>query len=429
VLDIKFVRENLELVREATAKRGNPFDWSRFAEIEKLRRELIFEVEQKKAARNQATEEIAAARKAGEDASARMAETRRLGDEIKQLDERLLGVDAEVRDLLLSIPNIPDAGVPVGPDETANVEVRRWGTPPDFDFAPKPHWEIGEDLRILDFERAVKLAKSRFALYRGAGAKLERALISFMLDLHAGKGYTEWLPPVLANTATLTGTGNLPKFADELFKCEMDDLYLIPTAEVVLTNLHRDETLEAAELPKHYCAFTPCFRREAGAAGRDTRGLIRLHQFNKVELVKFTSPETSFDELEGLLADASAVLEALGLAYRVVVLSTGDMGFASAKTYDIEVWMPSYDDYKEISSCSNCTDFQARRANVRYRPAPGEKSRFLHTLNGSGLAIGRTTAAVLENFQQADGSVELPEALRPYLGGATRIGADGELAG
>jgi seryl-tRNA synthetase len=429
VLDIKFVRENLELVREATAKRGNPFDWSRFAEIEKLRRELIFEVEQKKAARNQATEEIAAARKAGEDASARMAETRRLGDEIKQLDERLLGVDAEVRDLLLSIPNIPDAGVPVGPDETANVEVRRWGMPPDFDFAPKPHWEIGEDLRILDFERAVKLAKSRFALYRGAGAKLERALISFMLDLHAGKGYTEWLPPVLANTATLTGTGNLPKFADELFKCEMDDLYLIPTAEVVLTNLHRDETLEAAELPKHYCAFTPCFRREAGAAGRDTRGLIRLHQFNKVELVKFTSPETSFDELEGLLADASAVLEALGLAYRVVVLSTGDMGFASAKTYDIEVWMPSYDDYKEISSCSNCTDFQARRANVRYRPAPGEKSRFLHTLNGSGLAIGRTTAAVLENFQQADGSVELPEALRPYLGGATRIGADGELAG
>jgi seryl-tRNA synthetase len=427
LLDIKFVRDHLEVVESATAARGNPFDWARFREIEKLRRELIFEVEQKKAARNQASDEIARARKAGEDASELMAQTRALGDEIKRSDARLEEVDAEVRELLLSIPNIPDASVPVGADETANVEIRRWGTPPVFDFQPRPHWEIGESMKILDFERAVKLAKSRFALYRGAGAKLERALISFMLDLHGAKGYTEWLPPILANSATLTGTGNLPKFADELFKCEMDDLYLIPTAEVVLTNLHRDEVLDAADMPKHYCAFTPCFRREAGAAGRDTRGLIRLHQFNKVELVKFTTPETSMDELETLLADASAVLEALGLAYRVVVLSTGDMSFASAKTYDIEVWMPSYDGYKEISSCSNCTDFQARRANVRYKPAPGEKSRFAHTLNGSGLAIGRTTAAVLENCQRADGSVAVPEVLRQYLGGASEIDAGGEL--
>lgn len=427
MLDIRFVRDNLDVVKKAMADRGYAFDFERFETVEKRRRELIFEVEQKKAARNAASDEIAALKKAGEVADDQIAAMRELSDEIKGLDTELSGVEAEVSDMMLGLANIPHETVPVGPDETANVEVRRWGTPPTFDFEPKPHWELGEALRILDFERAVKLAKSRFSLYRGAGARLERALINFMLDTHLANGFTEWLPPALANSATLTGTGNLPKFADELFKCADDDLYLIPTAEVVLTNLHRDEVLDADELPKWYAAYTPCFRREAGAAGRDTRGLIRLHQFNKVEMVKFATPGTSYDELESMTASACDILERLGLAHRVIILSTGDMSFASAKTYDIEVWMPSYDGYKEISSCSNCTDFQARRCNIRYKPSPKDKSRFAHTLNGSGLAVGRTTAAILETYQHADGSVALPEVLAPYMGGASRIGADGEL--
>lgn len=428
MLDIRFVREHPDVVKKAVADRGLEFDFDHFERSEARRRELIFEVEQKKAARNAASDEIAAMRKAGEDASDRIAAMRTLSEEIKAIDAELSEVDSEVRAHMLDLPNVPHESVPVGPDETSNQEIRRWGDPPAFGFEPKSHWELGEALRILDFKRAVKLAKSRFVLYRGAGARLERALIDFMLDMHAAKGYVEWAPPVLANGETLTGTGNLPKFANELFKCRDDDLWLIPTAEAVLTNLHRDETLDVDELPKHYTAYTPCFRREAGAAGRDTRGLIRVHQFNKVELVKVTTPETSYDELESMVADATAVLEALELPYRVVVLSTGDMSFASAKTYDAEVWMPSYDDYMEISSCSNCTDFQARRANIRYKPSPNEKSRFVHTLNGSGLAIGRTTAAIMENCQQADGSIVLPEALRPYIGGAERITRAGELA-
>ncbi len=330
---------------------------------------------------------------------------------------RLGGVDERVRELLLTVPNMPDESVPVGVDEAENVEVRRWGTPREFDFEPVPHWDLGPQLGIVDFERGVKLAKSRFVVLGRDGARLNRALISFMLDTHGARGYTEWSLPALANSETLTGTGQLPKFEDDLFKTG-EGLYLIPTAEVQLTNLHRDEVLEGDELPLHYCAYTPCFREEAGSAGRDTRGMIRVHQFDKVEMVKFATPETSFNELEMMVADAENILQLLGLPYRVIVLCTGDMGFSAAKTYDLEVWLPSYDAYKEISSCSDCTDFQARRASIKYR-SPGEfkGSRLVHTLNGSGLAVGRTLVAVIENYQQADGSVVVPEVLRPYMGG------------
>ncbi|NLY56840.1 MAG: serine--tRNA ligase, partial [Firmicutes bacterium] len=340
-----------------------------------------------------------------------------IGQEIKALDEELAQIEARIQEILLAIPNIPHPSVPEGDSSDDNVEVSRWGEPRDFPFEPLAHWDLGVNLDILDFERAVKISGSRFVVNKGLGARLERALINLMLDLHTSKhGYREVFPPVLINSASMTGTGQLPKFAADMFKCENYDLYLAPTAEVPVTNLYRDEILDADQLPIYHCAYTPCFRAEAGAAGRDTRGLIRVHQFNKVELVKFVLPETSFDELEKLVADAEAVLQLLKLPYRKVLICTGDMGFSNAKQYDLEVWMPSYGRYVEISSCSNFTDYQARRANIRFRREAGAKPEYVHTLNGSGLAVGRTAAAIIENYQQADGSIEVPEALRPYMG-------------
>ncbi len=422
MLDIKWVREHLDEVEQALKNRGAKIDLSRFKELDSKRRKMIVEVEQFKSKRNVASGEIAKLKKAGQLAEDKVAAMRELGDRIKELDEELAEVEQELNSLMLDIPNIPDKSVPVGPDETANVVVREWGEKPEFDFEPKPHWDLGIDLGILDFERAAKIAKTRFVLYWDLGARLERALLNFMLNLHTGKhGYTEVFPPILVNGASLTGTGQLPKFAEDLFKVQGEDLYLIPTAEVPVTNIHRNETLSADELPRYYCAYTPCFRSEAGAYGKDTRGLIRHHQFNKVELVKFVQPETSYDELEKLTANAEAVLQNLGIHYRVVALATGDLGFSSAKTYDIEVWLPGFGGYKEISSCSNFEDFQTRRANIKFKENPKAKPQFLHTLNGSGLAIGRTVAAVLENYQQANGSVRIPEVLKPYMGGAEVI--------
>jgi len=383
-------------------------------------------VEGLQARRNEASKAIGALVKDGkrQEADAAKDEVRGVNERIAELESQMDAVDAEVRELLMTAPNVPHESVPVGASEDDNVETGRWGTPREFDFEPKAHWDLGPELGIIDFERGVKLAKSRFVLLGGMGAKLERALINFMLDTHDKAGYREWWPPALANSDTLTGTGQLPKFEEDLFKTG-EGLYLIPTAEVQLTNIHRDEVLEAEALPLHYTAYTPCFREEAGSAGRDTRGMIRVHQFDKVELVKFARPEESMDALEGMVADACKILQLLELPYRVIVLCTGDMGFGAAKTYDIEVWLPSYGAYKEISSCSNCWDFQARRASIKYR-SPGEfkGSRLVHTLNGSGLAVGRTLAAVLENYQRADGSVEIPEVLRPYLGGKSEIGPE-----
>jgi seryl-tRNA synthetase len=426
MLDARFVRENPDAVRTALDARSSAWDLDAFLALDKSRRALIAKTETLQARRNEASKQVGQIMREArtEAAESLKAEVRSINSELEGLQAKLDAIDAEAREMLLTIPNVPDASVPVGPDESANVEVKRWGTPPAFAFEPKAHWDLGPDLGIIDFERAVKLAKSRFVLLGGMGARLERALINFMLDTHYERGYREWWPPALANAETLTGTGQLPKFEDDLFKTqgETTPLYLIPTAEVMLTNIHRDEVLEGADLPLHYTAYTPCFREEAGSAGRDTRGMIRVHQFDKVELVKFAKPEQSMDALEGMLADACLILEMLGLAYRVIVLCTGDMGFSAAKTYDIEVWLPSYDGYKEISSCSNCGDFQARRAAIKYRePAEFKGSRFVHTLNGSGLAVGRTLAAVLENYQRADGSIEIPEVLRPYLAGATEI--------
>jgi len=418
MLDARFVRENIDLVRAAVANRQGTWDFDRFLELDEERRRLIGEVESRQALRNEASKEIGALMKTGdrEAAESRKEQVRVINDEIAADERQLEQVDLDVRDMLLRIPNVPDASVPVGPDENANVEVRRWGTPRTFDFEPVAHWDLGPALGVIDFDRGVKLVKSRFVVLGKDGARLNRALINFMLDTHGARGYTEWSVPALANAETLTGTGNLPKFEDDLFKTA-DGLYLIPTAEVQLTNLHRDEMLEAADLPLRYCAYTPCFREEAGSAGRDTRGMIRVHQFDKVEMVKFAAPDTSFDELEAMAADAGNILELLGLPYRVITLCTGDMGFSAAKTYDLEVWLPSYDNYKEISSCSNCVDFQARRASIKYRGGDFKGSRFVHTLNGSGLAVGRTLVAVLENYQQEDGSVIVPEVLRPYMGG------------
>jgi seryl-tRNA synthetase len=427
MLDARFVRENPDAVRAAMAARNSSWDVDEFLRLDGERRRLIGEVETLQAARNEQSKAIGALMKDGkrDEAESAKEEVRVINERITGLEAHMETVDAEVRDLLLSGPNLPDASVPVGADENDNIEVRRWGTPREFDFEPKAHWDLGPDLGIIDFERAVKLAKSRFVLLGGAGAQLERALINFMLDTHADAGYKEWWPPALANAETLTGTGQLPKFEDDLFKTG-EGLYLIPTAEVQLTNIHRDEVLEGDTLPRHYTAYTPCFREEAGSAGRDTRGMIRVHQFDKVELVKFAKPEESFDALEGMCADAERILQLLGLPYRTIVLCTGDMGFGAAKTYDIEVWLPSYNAYKEISSCSNCVDFQARRAAIKYRDQTAFKgSRLVHTLNGSGLAVGRTLAAVLENYQRADGSVEIPEALRPYLRGREVITAEG----
>lgn len=419
MLDARFVRENIEAVRAAMRSRGSSWAVDTFIELDDERRRLIGLTETRQARRNELSKQVGALMKTG-----RRDEAEALKEEVRTINEELAGdaalleqVDEDVRDLLMTAPNLPHSSVPFGKDETENVEVRRWGTPRVFDFPSKAHWDIGPDLGIIDFERAVKLAKSRFVLLGGLGARLERAVINFFLDTHTSRGYKEWWPPALANAETLTGTGQLPKFEDDLFKTVGEGLYLIPTAEVVLTNIHRGEVLEGAELPLRYTAFTPCFREEAGAAGRDTRGMIRVHQFDKVELVKFATPETSMDELESMVTDASRVLELLGLPYRVITLCTGDMGFSAAKTYDIEVWMPSYDGYKEISSCSNCWDFQARRASIKYRdPAVFKGSRHVHTLNGSGLAVGRCVAAIIENYQNADGSVTVPEVLRPYMG-------------
>jgi seryl-tRNA synthetase len=432
MLDLKYVVDNREAVLAMLASRGTSLEdmqafpglagidpWTLDAE----RRTLILEVEQLRHRQRVAGEEIARRGKARQDASDLKAEMKGVADRIKAGDSRLEQVKGAIERFLLVVPNLPDASVPVGKDASDNVEVRRIGAPRAFDFEPKSHWDLGPELGILDFERGARISGARFTVYWDLGARLERALIQFMLDLHGSRGYREIIPPYLVTAATLTGTGQLPKFEGDLFKTSAGDrdLYLIPTAEVPLTILHGGEILDAGEIPKKYVSFTPCFRSEAGSYGKDVRGLIRQHQFHKVELVKLTAAESSMDELESMVADAEEVLKRLGLPYRVVVLSTGDMGFAAAKTYDIEVWLPGQQAYREISSCSNCTDFQARRASLRYRPEPQGKPRFLHTLNGSGLAVGRTLIAVLENYQQEDGSVVVPEVLRPYMGGTERI--------
>ena len=413
--DLGYFREHLDEFVQMAANRGVNIDFDGFRALDQERRERITAAERLKAERNKASEEIARRKKAGEDASELLAEMKIVSDEIKTAGERAEALDARLKDFMLTVPNRPHSSVPVGHDASANIEVRRWGAPPKFDFKPRPHWEIAEGSGILDFQRAVKIASTRFALYRGLGARMERGLASFFLDTHAAHGYTEILPPFIVNTAALTGVGQLPKFAADMFHLEGTDLWLTPTAEVELTSLYREETLDADLLPIKLCAWTACFRSEAGAAGKDTRGLKRQHQFQKVELFKFTQPEHSYEEQESLVADAERVLQKLGLHYRVVLLCTGDMGFASTKTYDIEVWLPSANEFMEISSCSNTEAFQARRSGIRFKPKGG-KSEFVHTLNGSGLAVGRTWLAIVENYQQADGSVIIPEPLRPYMG-------------
>jgi seryl-tRNA synthetase len=426
MLDLNFVRENLDNVRAALAARGFPTEaLDDFAQADMERRRVIAESDQLNAERNTMSREIGALMKAGkrEEADARRREVGQLKDRIAELDRARDESEARMSELLSTLPNIPHESVPVGTDETANVEVRRWGTPPVFDFEPKDHVDLGASLNILDLERAAKIASARFAILRGAGALLERALINFMLDTHTREhGYTETLPPFIVNRDALYGTGQLPKFEDDLFKLTDErGLYLIPTAEVPVTNIHREEMLDASELPMKMAAYTPCFRSEAGSYGRDTRGLIRQHQFEKVELVKLALPENSYDELESLTRDAETILQKLGLYYRVITLSTGDIGFQSAKTYDIEVWLPSQNTFREISSCSNCEAFQARRAQIRFRRTGGSKPEYVHTLNGSGLAVGRTWIAILENYQQADGSIIIPEVLRPYMNGMEKI--------
>ncbi|HHO48285.1 MAG TPA: serine--tRNA ligase [Desulfobacteraceae bacterium] len=419
MLELRFIRENIDLVREKTMRRGmDSAVIDRFAEIDADRLALLAEAENLKNRRNTVSRRIAELKQGGDNEAAEplIREMREASARIRELDARLSAVEEELQDIVMSIPNLCDDSVPVGRDDSDNVEVRKWGGIPGFSFAPRPHWEIGEQLGILDFETSAKLAGARFALLKGLGARLSRALVNFFLDLHTQKhGYQEVLPPFMVNSATMTGTGQLPKFAADLFKIDNWDLWLIPTAEVPVTNIHSGETLSEAQLPLRYTAYTPCFRSEAGSYGKDTRGLIRQHQFEKVELVKFTTPETSHRELESLLADAEEVLQLLRLPYRVVTLCTGDLGFSATKTYDIEVWLPGQNTYREISSCSNFLDFQARRMGIRYRPAGEKKSRLVHTLNGSGLAVGRTLVAILENYQQEDGTVALPEVLRPYF--------------
>lgn len=424
MLDIKFIRENPQVVEEALAKRGGKVSLANFLKMEEERRALLVEVEQMKAARNSASKEIGVLKQQGKDATAQMDATRKLGNEIAAKDQVLNDLEAKIQAEILTIPNIPQDCVPVGTSEDDNVEIRKWGTPREFDFDFKAHWDIGEDLDILDFARGVKLTGTRFTLYKGLGARLERAVINFFLDVHTTEdGYTEMFTPFMANTASMLGTGQLPKFSEDMFKVEGTDYYLIPTAEVTVTNMYRDEILAGDQLPLSHTAYSACFRAEAGSAGRDTRGIIRQHQFNKVEMVKFTKPEESEAELEKLTGHAEKVLQLLGLPYRVIILCTGDLGFSSSKTYDLEVWLPSYNCYKEISSCSNFLDFQARRANIRFRRDAKSKPEFVHTLNGSGLAVGRTVAAILENYQQADGSVKIPDVLVPYMGGITEIPA------
>ncbi|HHV64013.1 MAG TPA: serine--tRNA ligase [Peptococcaceae bacterium] len=416
MLDLIFVRSNPDIVKEALANRHADIDLDDFLQQEERRRQLIFEVETLKAERNKVSEEVARLKKSGQNADDLILQMREVNQKVKELDENLAEIDRQVQEVLYLIPNIPHSSVPVGKDENDNVEVRKWGTPRDFGFQPLAHFELGEKHDILDFGRAGKVTGARFTFYKGLGARLERALINFMLDRHIKKGYVEIFPPFMVNRASMTGTGQLPKFEEDAFKVENTDYFLIPTAEVPVTNIYRDEILDGSKLPLYYCAYSACFRAEAGAAGRDTRGLIRQHQFNKVELVKFSLPENSYQELESLTADAEAILQELELPYRVVALSTGDLGFSSAKTYDIEVWLPSFNAYREISSCSNFEDFQARRANIRFRREPKAKPEYVHTLNGSGLAIGRTVSAILENYQEADGRIRIPEALQPYMG-------------
>jgi seryl-tRNA synthetase len=416
MLDLKFVRSNPEIVKEALAKRHADINLDDFLQQEEKRRQVLFEVENLKAERNKVSEEVAKLKKSGQTAEDLILKMRDVSQKIKEMDDSLGEIEQKMLEVLYLIPNIPHASVPVGKDESDNIVVRKWGTPKNFEFTPLPHYEIGEKLDILDFARAGKVTGARFTFYKGLGAKLERALISFMLDRHSQKGYREIFPPFMVHRQSMFGTGQLPKFEEDAFKVENTDYFLIPTAEVPVTNLYRDEILEAEKLPLYYCAYSACFRAEAGAAGRDTRGLIRQHQFNKVELVKFVLPDNSYAELEKLTADAEAILQELELPYRTVTLSTGDLGFSSAKTYDLEVWLPSFNTYREISSCSNFEDFQARRANIRFRRGPKEKPEYVHTLNGSGLAIGRTVSAILENYQEQDGRVKVPTALRPYLG-------------
>src|SRR5215470_12884131 len=415
--DLSYFREHQDVFAEMAKRRNITLDLDGFRAIDKERRELITANEQRKSQRNKASDEIARLKKEKQNADALIAEMKQVSETIKQADVRVDELDARQRELLLTIPNIPHSSVPTGKGAEDNVEMRRWGTPPKFDFQPRPHWEVGERAGILDLEAAARITGARFAVYKGWGARLERALANFFLDVHAREhGYTEILPPFLVNTASLMGAGQLPKFAADLFKLEGTDLWLTPTSEVELHNLHRDATLSEEQLPIRLTAWTACFRSEAGAAGKDTRGILRQHQFQKVELFKFTHPEKSYDELESLVRNAETILQKLGLHHRTVLLCTGDIGFASAKTYDIEVWLPSSNEFREISSCSNCEAFQARRAGIRFKPKGGGKSDFVHTLNGSGLAVGRTWIAIVENFQQPDGSIIIPDALRPYMG-------------
>ena len=440
MLDVRFIRDNPQLVRDAMAARGSGWNADEFLALDEQRRKLIPELEGLQARRNAASKQIGTLMKEGKraDAETAKAEVAQLKSDIAAIDVQKTELDKQVRELAVTAPNLPDASVPVGTDENDNVELKRWGIPRDFaaeGFEPQAHWDLGPALGIIDFERAVKLAESRFVLLGGAGAQLERALINFMLDLHLDAGYKEWWPPVLANTDTLFSTGQLPKFEDDLYKTQTEgdanahdggitagQLYLTPTSEATLTSIHRDEVLDAKQLPVHYTASAPCFREEAGSAGRDTRGMIRVHQFDKVELVHLSTPEDSFNELEAMTLQAESVLEALNLPYRRIELCTGDLGFSAAKTYDLEVWLPSYNDYKEISSCSNCTDFQARRASIKYRdPENFKGSRHVHTLNGSAVAVGRCFAAIIENYQNSDGSVTIPEVLRPYMRNMTTI--------
>ncbi len=416
MLDIKILRTEPDKIREALKNRNSDLDITPAIELDLKRRELLGKVEQMKAKQNEITKQIPAMKKAGENTDAIFAEMKELSGEIKDLDTEVSDIDAKLRDFMLRIPNIPSAKSPIGVDDSQNKEVRKWSVPREFDFDAKAHWDIGTDLDILDFDRGAKISGTRFTVYKGLGARLERSVIQYFLNTHTSNGYTEIFPPYMVNRASMTGTGQLPKFEEDAFKVANNGYFLIPTAEVPVTNLHRDEILDGTKLPVKYCAYSACFRAEAGSAGRDTRGLIRQHQFNKVELVKFARPENSYDELESLTNDAEKLLQGLNIPYRVVCLSTGDLGFSSACTYDIEVWMPSYGRYVEISSCSNFEDYQARRANIRFKDSPKDKAQFVHTLNGSGLAVGRTVAAILENYQNADGSVTVPDALVQYMG-------------
>ena len=423
MLDVKLLRDDLEQVKQRMATRGGAVDWDSFVAVDRERRDALANIERLKEKKNRLSGEIGKLKKSGGDAAGLMQESEAVSEAIRVSEAPLADIEARFEAFMLTVPNLPSPTVKVGKNEHDNLEVRRWGEPPQFDFEALNHWDIGEGLKILDFERAAKITGARFTVYRGAGARLERALINFMLDLHTGEnGYQEMLPPALVNRASLVGTGQLPKFEEDLFHLAPGDYFLIPTAEVPLTNLHRGEILEAEQLPIKYVAYTPCFRSEAGSYGKDVRGLIRQHQFNKVEMVKLAEPDSSYNELEAMVRNAEEVLRRLQLPYRVMELCTGDMGFGAAKTYDLEVWLPGQGTYREISSCSNCEDFQARRANIRYRKDKKGKPIFVHTLNGSGLAVGRTLVAVLENYQQKDGSVIVPDALRPYMGGLAKIG-------